>query len=172
MQTVPGIGPQEARLSMLCEYHAKVSDIAVGNAFRRAGYPFGKALGNVQETMLNWTADVKKTFPLNQAYPDFAIRAPFPHKIVFDAKYFDNNTSDAAAKALVEGVYEAAYYRGLPKVAPHPAKPGWDYDYGCLLAYDASDDGVLTSAWRSVKSKNAFWDGGNIFVMIIRGNSG
>ena len=64
MQTVPGIGSEEARLSLLCEYHAKVSDISSGNAFRRAGYPFGKAMRSVEETMLSWTTDVKRTFPL------------------------------------------------------------------------------------------------------------
>ena len=172
MQTVSGIGPEEARLSLLCEYHAKVSDIASGNAFRRAGYPFGKAVRSIQDTMLSWTADVKRSFPLNQAYPDFAIRAPFPHKIVFDAKYFDRNSHADAAKSLIEGVYEAAYYRGLPKVPSVTAyEPEWNFEFGCLLAYDASSDGVLEEAWNSVRNKSAFWGGGNIYVMILRGRS-
>jgi hypothetical protein len=173
MQTMPGIGPKEARLSLLCEYHAKVSDISSGNSFRRAGYPFGKAMRSAEETMSTWTSDAKRTFPLNQAYPDFAIRAPFPDKIVFDAKYFDGNSEAAAAKALVDGVYEAAHYRGLPRVpAKSAGQPEWDYDFGCLLAYDASDEGILDAAWKAVRDKSAFWEGGNIFVMIIRGTSG
>jgi hypothetical protein len=42
---------------------------------------------------------------------------------------------------------------------------------GCLLAYDASDNGALEAAWASVKKKRAFWEGGNVFVMIIRGEA-
>jgi hypothetical protein len=170
MQTVPGIGPGEARHALLCEYHAKISDISSGNAMRRAGSPFGKAIGRpVQQIMSDWTKD-NRSFPLNQAYPDIAIRDPFPHRIVFDAKYFDSDSSAAATKSLVEGIYEAGHYRGLPKVPPLSAeKPGWDYEFGCLLAYDASDDGVLTAAWNTVTNKQAFWDGGNVFVMIVRG---
>jgi hypothetical protein len=173
MRTVPGIGHDEARRSLLCEYHAKASDISSGNALRRAGAPFGKTMGrSIQQIMSDWTKDTR-SYPLNQAYPDVAIREPFPHSIVFDAKYFESNSSAAATKALIEGIYEAAHYRGLPKVSALSAeKPGWDYEFGCLLAYDASDDGVLTAAWNSVTSKKTFWDGGNVFVMIIRGNSG
>jgi hypothetical protein len=170
MQTVPGIGPDEARTSMLCEYHTKVSNIASGNPFRRAGHPFGKNLGrSLDEIMQTWTKP-PGALPLNQAYPDFCLRPPFPFKIVFDAKYFFQNTESAAIKALVEGAYEATFYRGLPSaVARDTHEPSWGYDYGCLLAYDASDDGVLESAWGSVRCKDAFWDGANIFVMIIRG---
>jgi hypothetical protein len=171
MQTVTGIGQAEARKALLCEYHAKASDIASGNAFRRSGYPFGKAVGlDVEQTMQGWTAENKSAYPFNQAYPDLGIRSPFPYKIVFDAKYFDNNSSASAEKALVEGVYEAAHYRSLPKVTSRSTSdPGWDYEFGCLLAYDASDAGVLETAWTSVRKKSAFWEGGNIFVMIIRG---
>jgi hypothetical protein len=41
MQTIKGIGPNEARQSMLCEYHKKVRNSS-GNPFRRAGHPFRK----------------------------------------------------------------------------------------------------------------------------------
>jgi len=74
---------------------------------------------------------------------------------------------------LIDGVYEAAHYRGLPKVpSKSTGEPEWDYDFGCLLAYDASDGGTLEAAWKSVRNKSAFWGGGNIYVMIIRGTSG
>jgi hypothetical protein len=85
--------------------------------------------------------------------------------VVFDAKYFVSNSEAEAKKALVGGVYEVACYRGLPPDAT--TKHGWDYDYGCLLAYDASDDGILKKAWASVTHKSEFWDGGNIYVMVI-----
>ena len=131
---------------------------------------FGKNLGlGVDKIIQTWTKP-PGALPLNQAYPDFCLRSPFPFKITFDAKYFFQNSESAANKALVEGAYEAMFYRGLPSVAARNThEPSWDYDYGCLLAYDASDDGILESVWRSVRCKGAFWDGANIFVMIVRG---
>jgi len=168
LQTVPGIGPDDAQASILCEYHDKVPKIASGNPFRRTGHPFSKKFGmGVDEIMQAWAKPQKK-LRLNQAFPDFCLRSPY--KIVFDAKYFIQNSYSAASKALVEGAYEVMYYRGLPAVAARTMQdPSWDYDYGCLLAFDASEDGVLQAAWDSVKCKSAFWDGANIFVMIVPG---
>jgi hypothetical protein len=147
MQTVAGIGPDEARASLLCEYHEKVRDIASGNPFRRLGHPFQKKVGmRIEEIMQSWTK-VPGKLPKNQAYPDLGFRKPFPYKIVFDAKYFTQNSQTAAIKALVEGAYETMFYRGLPKTSSGAnGDSGWDYDYGCLVAYDASDSGVLASA--------------------------
>jgi hypothetical protein len=45
MQTVDGIGADEARQSVLCEYHACVPQFSSGNAFRRLGFPFKKKIG-------------------------------------------------------------------------------------------------------------------------------
>lgn len=170
MQSLPGIGAAEAKRALLCEYHAKVSDIASGNAFRRAGAPFGKSRGkSTSEIIQDWMKP-RSTFPINQAYPDLALRRPFPHSIVFDVKYFDSNNVSKAEDDLVNGVYEAMHYRGLPNVASRTDKDqGWGYDYGCLLAYDASDDGILASTWQAVVAKEAFWEGANVYIMIIRG---
>ena len=171
MQKVPGIGPAEVHASVLCEYHSKVPGIASGNPFRRIGHPFRKNFGlSADEIMKTWTKP-PGALPPNQAYPDLCLRSPFPFKIVFDAKYFTQNDESAANKALVEGAYEVMFYRGLPAVAARTtSEPNWDYDYGCLLAYDASDGGVFEMAWRSVTCKRTFWDGANIFVMIVRGS--
>jgi hypothetical protein len=168
VQTIPGIHAEESRSSMLCEYHSKVPDIASGNPFRRVGHPFNKKLGaSIDDIMQTWTKPLGG-LPLNQAYPDFCLRAPFPYEILFDAKYFTQNSPAAAKAALVEGAYEVMFYRGLPSVSARlPNDPGWKYEFGCLLAYDASDQGILKKTWASVTRKNLFWDGGNIFVMII-----
>ena len=171
MQTLPNIGPDEARKSILCEYHGKVPNIASGNPFRRAGHPFQKSVGlNAENIIQRWMKPVS-VLPPNQAFPDFGFRSPFPYKIVFDAKYFTQSSEAAARKALVDGTYEVMFYRGLPMEPPSsPEDPGWDYEFGCLLAYDASDNGSLASAWDAVQCKQTFWDGGNIFVMILHGS--
>jgi hypothetical protein len=170
MKTVKGIGPDEVRRSMLCEYHEQVRSTSSGNPFRRAGHPFRKdSKLDVDKIMQTWTKE--GTSPLNQAFPDFAVRPPFPHKVVFEAKYFSGNTEAAAKSALVGGAYETMFYRSLSPLpaTSDPNDPGWDYDYGCLLAYDASEDGLLKKAWGTVRCKGAFWNGGNIFIMILRG---
>lgn len=170
MQTIAGIGPSEARQSMLCEYHAKVPTLASGNCFRRLGHPFRKTPGlSINQIAQTWIKS-PGVLPLNQAFPDFGFRSPFPYKIVFDAKYFTQNSEAAAYKALVEGSYEAMFYRGLPQTPPTvEGDAGWDFEFGCLLAYDASTAGILKKAWKAVTAKQNFWDGANIYIMIISG---
>ena len=50
-------------------------------------------------------------------------------------------------------------------------RPAWDYDYSCLFAYDASEDGTLLNVWNSLDNevKAGFWEGANLYVMILRG---
>lgn len=40
-----------------------------------------------------------------------------------------------------------------------------------LGVYDASNGAYLQEAWDTVKAKPLFWDGGNIFIMILSGNA-
>ena len=67
------------------------------------------------------------------------------------------------------GVYEVAFYRGLPPASSAQAtKLDWGYDFACLLAY--SDGAYLQEAWDLVTSKRLFWDDAHVFVMIVRGS--
>lgn len=52
MQTVPGIGASEAKRSTFWEYHAKVSDIASGNPFRRWARRSASNAENLHRTLL------------------------------------------------------------------------------------------------------------------------
>ena len=62
------------------------------------------------------------------------------------------------------------FYRGLPSIAPRKeGEAGWDYEFACLLAYDASENGELAALWDAVNAKDTFWEGANIFIMIVRG---
>jgi hypothetical protein len=95
----------------------------------------------------------------------------FPHSIVFEGKYFANGSTGDASRELVSDIYQAFFYRGLPRVeASKRGHPKWDYDYACLLAYDASPNGTLLNAWDALPPsvKRCFWDGANIYVMILR----
>jgi hypothetical protein len=77
----------------------------------------------------------------------------------------------AAETALVEGIYQSFFYRGLPTLPSTPKHAAWDYLFACLLAYDASPDASLITAWRNLPAvvKEGCWEGANIYVMVLRG---
>jgi len=122
--------------------------------------------------MRRWKGDPKKQTV--QSAPDFALRKPFPFNIVFEIKYFEKGGAERAATELVTDLYQAFFYRALPYVPPKNRNPSWDYDYACLLACDASPDGTLLNAWESLppKVKCGFWEGANVYAMILRGDGG
>ena len=110
---------------------------------------------------------------LTQSCPDFALRDPFPHSILFQGKYFPRGSLVFAQRQLVTDIYQAFFYRGLPRLAATKRHPEWNYDYACLMAYDASRSGTLTSAWTDLhpETRRSFWEGANVYVMILRGSS-
>ena len=67
-------------------------------------------------------------------------------------------------------IYQAFFYRGLPSLPAAKKRPDWNYDYACLMAYDASTLGTLSSAWRDLplQTRRSFWEGANVYVMILR----
>jgi hypothetical protein len=112
--------------------------------------------------------------PLVQACPDFALREPFPFKIVFEGKYFAHGGMRRAETELVTDLYQAFFYLGLPFVPETKRSAAWEYDYSCLLAFDASADRAFHAAWNSIEKnvRGGFWSGANIYVMILHGNDG
>jgi hypothetical protein len=138
---------------------------------RTESHPFSKFVGTSAKQVINkWKA--KDGSPFTQSCPDFATRKPFPYNIVFEGKYFLRGSPDFAERELVNNIYQAFFYRALPYVPPNRSGISWDYDFSCLLAYDASDNGSLLSAWKNLpeKVRRGFWDGANVYVMILRGN--
>lgn len=171
MQCVDGIGEKEAKQSLLSEFYKNMKDYSLWTPARTRGHPFTKVLGaRPAEIVARWTG--KHGSSLRQACPDFAFRDPFPFRIVFEGKYFEAGGIDRAKTELVSCAYQAFYYRALPYVPPRKSSPAWNYDFACLLAYDASKNGSLREVWNSLKSevRRGFWDGANVYVMILRGS--
>jgi hypothetical protein len=171
MQTLDGIGEAQARQAFLCEGYANpdLSRYCSGTPYRTEGHPFTKIINsNAAEIVRKWKGG--KGSQLTQACPDFAFRNPFPFKIVFEGKYFEQGSADKAARDLATNIYQAFFYRSLPYVAPKKSGVAWDYDFACLLAYDASRDGTLLTAWNELAEpvKAGFWEGANVYVMILR----
>ena len=65
---------------------------------------------------------------MTQSCPDFSLRDPFPHSILFEGKYFARDSLEFAQRELVTNIYQAFFYRGLPRLAATKRHPEWNYD--------------------------------------------
>lgn len=138
---------------------------------RALGHPFGKTVGvSTDSVAKSWRSRDKENRGITPAYPDFALGPPY--KVVFEAKYYSSASGnvDPARRALVEGVYQAFFYRSLP-FAPAKKKdaPPWDYDYAGFVAVDKSPGRALHAAWQELRPdvRASFWNSANIFVIVL-----
>lgn len=130
---------------------------------------FTKVLGVSAKTLVDMWWGTGKKKPLSQSCPDWAFRSPCQHTVVFECKLFRKGGLDAAKTELVKSIYQCFYYRGQPKVPASGRHTEWDYDYACLVAYDASERGCLIEAWKRIDAKvgKECWNASNIFVMVL-----
>jgi hypothetical protein len=159
-----------AREALLNEYHRSMPDYSAKSPIRAGKHPFNKAIGSTPDSV--YSAWLKADKGPTQSCPDFALIDPFPHHIVFEGKYFPSGTLKYAQRELVKNIYQAFFYRGLAQLdATKKGHPEWNYDYACLLAFDASPGGTLKSAWANLSrvTRESFWGGANIYVMILGG---
>jgi hypothetical protein len=164
-----GLVNERPKLALLSESWKGLPALTSGTPSRSAKHPFSKVIGiKPKQIFEQW----KSTKGLTRSCPDLALRDPAPHRVVFEAKYFRRGGESAAKSALVQGIYEAFFYRGLPTRMEKPPHASWNYDYGCLLIYDGSRDGTVNEAWRSLdrQVRTACWDGANIYVMVLQGS--
>ncbi|MGA3307172.1 MAG: hypothetical protein ABSD08_00975 [Xanthobacteraceae bacterium] len=160
------------RKALLSEFYRNMPAYHLNSPRRYPRHPFGKLPRDPLRILQRWRGEERSTngsvrCPLHQACPDIAIGEPFPHRVVFEVKYFTGNDGE---RQLVNGVYEAFYYLAMPNVPASKTHPAWQYKYGCYLAFDASEEGSLHAAWHNLNSttREGFWNGGNLFVMIVR----
>lgn len=169
----PGMDREKARQALLSESYKQISHIASGSPNRREPHPFKKVLGaSPRQVIRQWRGEVPGS-PVVQSCPDLALRPPFPYKIIFEGKYFRKGSIQAAERTLVTDIYQAFFYLGLSYLPETKTHPAWDYEYACLLAYDATEKGSLLEAWGGIdpQVKRACWEGANIYVMILRGQN-
>jgi hypothetical protein len=168
------VGKSNARQCMLSEYIAMRKDYCWNTSpQRQERHPFSKGIANRPQTIMRrWKGEPNKQ--TIQSAPDLALCNPFPFNIVFEIKYFDKGGAEKAATELVTDLYQAFFYRALPYVPPTKRNPSWDYDYACLLACGTSPGGTLQQSWESLppKVKRGFWEGANVFAMILRSDAG
>jgi len=133
-------------------------------------YLFTKVFGaNSKGVVKSWWKESEKGQTC-QSCPDWAFRAPCPHAVVFEGKFFRKGGIDAARRELVSGIYQCFYYLAHPTFPPTETHPAWDYKYACLFAYDASRERSLVTAWETLsKTIRDACSGGpsNIFVIVL-----
>jgi hypothetical protein len=164
LKTEIRLSEADSRRALLSESYRSHMDVASGTPVRSGKHPFSKKLGASPNALLS---DWQMGSLSDNSCPDMALRTPCPTRVVFEAKYF---RSGGSASALASGVYECFFYRGLPYCpAPNSEHGDWDYVYACFLAYDATPDSILKREWDGVDEnvKKAFWQGANIFVMLL-----
>lgn len=171
LTTTGGLTQEQARQALLNEYHRCMPEFSVTGPFLGHKHPFKKMMGARPDAVYESWQQQEHGWGLASCAPDFALRSPFPHRVLFEGKYFPRGTKQYAARQLVSDIYQAFFYRGL---APMPARNGhaeWNYDYACLLAYDASPQGTLLAAWNDLGEpvRQSFWDSANVYVMILGG---
>lgn len=168
LQVQVRLSADDAKRALLNEYHRSTPDISQRSPIRAMRHPFRKVLGASPASVYKeWRSGAKGA--LTQSCPDFALQAPFPHSIVFEGKYYSSGSLAYAEKQLATNLYQAFFYRGLPRLDATKKHPEWNYDYACLLAFDASRDGTLKQAWRNLGQtmQESFWSGANIYVLIV-----
>jgi hypothetical protein len=89
---------------------------------------------------------------------------------VFEGKLFRSGSLEMAKSALVNGIFESFFYRGLPTLLTGKEEGGGAYDLGCFVAYDASPQGKLQEARSSINAKVAesCREGLGVRVMVLR----
>lgn len=167
----PGMTQKNARQALLSESFRSMPEYSKASPARRTRHPFSKLIKTDPAKIYQKWVGLTEYQPLTQSCPDFALQQPFAHRIVFEAKYFQKGSPATAQRELVENAYQAFFYLGLPQEKTDGDRPDWAYDYACLLAYDASPTGSLLDAWTrlSPKVRTGFWEGANVYVMIVRG---
>jgi hypothetical protein len=163
---------ERKRKALLSEFFRHMPEYHCDSPRRQLRHPFEKVPRDAPDVLKRWRGEEcdKKGIarsPLHQPCPDLAIGEPFPHRIVFEVKYFVHGNAE---RQLVDGIYEAFYYLAMPRLPASKSHPAWHYDFGCFLAFDASPNGDLHQAWLSLSeaARNGFWTGGNLFIMIVR----
>jgi hypothetical protein len=168
------VGKLDAQQCMLSEYRKMREKYCFSaSPQRQERHPFSKVIADKpQEIMLRWKGKPSKQ--TIKSAPDLALRNPLPFNIVFEIKYFEKGNSKKAVTELVANLYQTFFYRALPYVPAMKDYPSWDYDYACLLACDASPDGMLYQSWKSLpqKVRRSFWEGANVYTMILRRDVG
>ncbi len=173
LKSEPTFTPEKARLALLSESFRGRPELASASPVRPGPHPFRKVVGVSPQLIFETWRGKGGVKPLaRNSCPDLALRAPAPYRTVFEAKYYTIPRATSAASELVRNIYQAFFYLALPRLPETGTHAAWDYEFACVLTYDATPEGVMLEAWKSLpkKVRDACWTGANVYVMILRGS--
>src|SRR6201982_332171 len=162
-----GLSQSDAKKALMAEgadHLAETSD----TPYSRDKYPFQKSIVKaLSDPQVEWWQPTGGT---RNACPDIALRHPCPYRVVIEGKLFRGKGVAAARRALVEGIFETSFYRGLPTLLRGKDETANSYEYGCFLAYDASPDGQMWKAWNEINEqvRASIWNTLFTHVMVFR----
>lgn len=162
-----GYSKTEAKRALLAEgcRDPAIKEFVSGTPSSKQLYPFQKGISKaIRSAQKEWWEKGKGLHP---SCPDFALLSP--HRIVFEGKLFREGGPQKARREIVHGVYECAFYRGLPTLLDGGTLGGSSYDYASLVAFDTTGDQSLVAAWKHLNEdvKRAFWTELRVYVMIL-----
>ena len=160
-----GLNESEAKVALLAESHTSLKTISGGPAARPVAFPFDKKMGVAAGDIYDRWAGRLGGQPFTQPYPDLAVRHE-SYQVVFEGKYFRSGSPKYAERQLVAAIHEALFYLGVPEISAQGRD--WGYKYACLVAFDASPDATLLTAWKNLKgTRSKFWDCANLHVIVV-----
>jgi hypothetical protein len=168
-----GFSTEDARRALLSESHRAQAQFASASPVRPGPHPFRKVIAVSSRQIIEiWRGRAGVNPLARNSCPDLALRPPSPYRTVFEAKYHSSPSATTAEAELARNIYQAFFYLALPRLPATTRHAAWDYEFACVLAYDATPDGVLLQAWKSLPDsvKSACWTGANVYVMILRGS--
>ena len=168
-----GLTSEDARRALLSESYRGQPKLASASPVRPGPHPFRKVVGVSPRQIINiWRGGTGVNPLARNSCPDLALRAPAPYRTVFEAKYHSSPSETSAEAELVRNIYQAFFYLALPRLPESNAHAAWDYEFACVLVYDATPAGVMFQAWQPTRVRSACWTGANVYVMILRGSHG
>ena len=167
-----GLTAEDARRALLSESYRSQPRLASGSPVRPGAHPFRKVIAASPRKIIEIWRGRGGVNPLaRNSCPDLALRTPVPYRTVFEAKYHSRGSTTSAEAELVKNIYQAFFYLALPHLPESKGHAAWDYEFACVLAYDATSEGTMLRAWESLPNsvRSACWSGANVYVMILRG---
>ncbi len=168
-----GFTSEDARRALLSESYRGYPELASASPVRPGSHPFRKIVAVSPRQIINiWRGGAGVNPLARNSCPDLALRSPAPYRTVFEAKYHTSPRVRSAEAELVRSIYQAFFYLALPRLPETSAHAAWDYEFACVLVYDAT-------LWRTCVSSVAVLAGPgenrllvrrNVYVMVLRGS--
>jgi hypothetical protein len=151
--------------------HAMDENCIHGSGARVIKHPFNKNMDdNTTEKVYKRWIENKRGEATSQQWVDYSIQIPSSFSILFEAKLTHPKSQRVAEKELVQTLYEASHYLGLPSYIDEGGKLCWKrFDYASMVICDASKDNLISKAFDALPKnvRDSFWLSAGIYPIIL-----